>query len=586
MAGGAGEVAVRRWRLSRRAAALRTHPLVLASLVLLVVNDHVLKARWPDPATGVASDVAGLVLLPVVLVLIADAARTRPLPVRTVALIGLAVAIGFAAVELLPIADAAYELGLGLAGWPVRALFGGGGLRVVATPDPLDLLTLPFAASAVWLWGGPVIAPRPRPVAPNRGGRSARLGAAVMVLLAPALLATSPEPRDIEAETTMPGPLVLDADHPTRSLVVTVESNLDAGDARRANVELSLPHRAGEPAILMAATSDEKPAPVLAHVASVSEGLDVAESGVHVELGSCRGRCRLQARIMLQLVGSTPGSWSHPLSAFATLHGPAEGKVTVRIEPEGDSAPPPSRVLASGLLRSQKGAAGEGSDVLVIRSRPAISDPSFDDPDAAAGSEPVIVAMADVADDRAIQLAAHGQNLGWVAHDAFTPGGWELAPAQCGQAIPACEEQVLVFAPTVADDPAGAATPFALDVVDGRADGAPPLAVEVIPARWDFRQAKPGDALSQQGFDVTIPPGQTLLAMVRRPKGAPTTVSGDQLELEVALSDGTRLGPIRQPAPTTLEACPAAAAAACTVHLTWTMADQEPVQIDTVLIDS
>ena len=167
MAGGAREGARGRWALSPRVARLRTHPVVIGALAVLIVNDHLLKERWPGPVTGIASDVAGLVLLPVAIVLVLDAVRAQPVDRRTVVATSAVVAFGFAAVELLPAADAAYEVGLGLVGWPARTLFGGdGGWRVVATPDPGDLLALPFAATGAWLWSRTEeAAVRARPIA-------------------------------------------------------------------------------------------------------------------------------------------------------------------------------------------------------------------------------------------------------------------------------------------------------------------------------------------------------------------------------------------------------------------------------------
>src|SRR5919108_3596562 len=44
------------------------HPLVLVALAALVVNDHLLKPTFPGVVTGKLSDVAGLLLAPVVAV--------------------------------------------------------------------------------------------------------------------------------------------------------------------------------------------------------------------------------------------------------------------------------------------------------------------------------------------------------------------------------------------------------------------------------------------------------------------------------------------------------------------------------------
>jgi hypothetical protein len=131
-----------------------TSPVVVGALVVLVVNDHVLKARWPGLVTGLASDVAGLLVAPA-LVAAAIAVVTRRTPgVTTVLAIGVAVGAGFAAVELVPVAADAYETAAGQVGSPLRRLLGQPGTtRVVAVSDPLDLLAVPAVLVAPWLWG-------------------------------------------------------------------------------------------------------------------------------------------------------------------------------------------------------------------------------------------------------------------------------------------------------------------------------------------------------------------------------------------------------------------------------------------------
>ena len=40
------------------------HPVALAAIAVLVVNDHVLKSAYPGWLTGKLSDIAGLVFFP------------------------------------------------------------------------------------------------------------------------------------------------------------------------------------------------------------------------------------------------------------------------------------------------------------------------------------------------------------------------------------------------------------------------------------------------------------------------------------------------------------------------------------------
>jgi hypothetical protein len=138
-------------------------PLPLAAMVLLAVNDHVLKGSAPGWLTGKLSDVAGMVFFPLLLQagveLVLDWMGRDWGPSRRL-LVGCAVAtaVVFGAVQVLPLATDAYRWGLGALQWPVQAVpsyvqgHGLPGLRAVAvTPDPTDLLTTPFVLVAVLL---------------------------------------------------------------------------------------------------------------------------------------------------------------------------------------------------------------------------------------------------------------------------------------------------------------------------------------------------------------------------------------------------------------------------------------------------
>lgn len=139
-------------------------PSVLLSMVVLVVNDHSLKERWPGTVTGKLSDVAGLVFFPVVvLTLLEVGLRLVRLsgrwPIeRLLWLVTIASAIGFTVVKTSPAAAAGYSEALGWMQWPVRAT-----LAVVqratipdqhpitVRSDPWDLLALPAVLWALHL---------------------------------------------------------------------------------------------------------------------------------------------------------------------------------------------------------------------------------------------------------------------------------------------------------------------------------------------------------------------------------------------------------------------------------------------------
>jgi len=100
------------------------HPLTLFSLVLLVLNDHFLKWAHPSWLTGKLSDVAGMILAPIVL-----SALTKH---RAPWACALAVAIVFSLTKTWSPASHAWCTTMG----PLAR-------------DPTDLIALPFAALAV-----------------------------------------------------------------------------------------------------------------------------------------------------------------------------------------------------------------------------------------------------------------------------------------------------------------------------------------------------------------------------------------------------------------------------------------------------
>ena len=104
------------------------HPLWLASLALLVLNDHVLKGAGllPGVITGKLSDVTGMLVAPVVLACLLRV-RSR----RGLALAHVAVGVGFAVMEVTDFAPMLTDKALALVG-----------MHWVATRDLGDLLVL------------------------------------------------------------------------------------------------------------------------------------------------------------------------------------------------------------------------------------------------------------------------------------------------------------------------------------------------------------------------------------------------------------------------------------------------------------
>ena len=110
-------------------------PVSVVSLVVLVLNDHLLKQAWPGVVTGKLSDVAGLVVAPLLLTVGLTAIGVR----RPCAWACGLTAVGFTAVKVSPAAAAAVSGWWSLTGFPT-----------VMRADPTDLLALP-AVSVAWL---------------------------------------------------------------------------------------------------------------------------------------------------------------------------------------------------------------------------------------------------------------------------------------------------------------------------------------------------------------------------------------------------------------------------------------------------
>ena len=146
----------------RRALAISLrglkHPLTLASIGLLLLNDHVLKAAVPSPLTGKLGDFAGLFFFPFLLAaflsLFLD--RLRVTPRRTAALAFGITLVWFALIKTVPEANALMVDALSrLLGAPVQIV-----------RDPTDLLALVVLVPAWLLWVHLERMPAPRRLRP------------------------------------------------------------------------------------------------------------------------------------------------------------------------------------------------------------------------------------------------------------------------------------------------------------------------------------------------------------------------------------------------------------------------------------
>jgi len=164
---------------ARAPGAVLFHPFAVASLTLLLFNDHYLKAAWPSALSGKLSDFAGVFLTPLVVFAAYELALpgSRRLEQRSknrvLGWIALATAIGFALPEIWAPADVAYRYGLGALRFPLRALaslLSAGDWPtfrpVVATPDVSDLLAVPMAFVAYRVAALPETPPKLRRTSP------------------------------------------------------------------------------------------------------------------------------------------------------------------------------------------------------------------------------------------------------------------------------------------------------------------------------------------------------------------------------------------------------------------------------------
>ena len=185
------------------------HPVAVAAVLVLLLNDHVLKSAFPGLLTGKLSDVVGLVFFPLLVAAVGSRLLRRH-PPGLVPASALSTAIAFALVKLTVPGSAAFAWLLGSAQWLiVIALTGHATLQPVAVVrDPTDLLALPAVLVAVR------IARRSKPTGARPLPLRSRLAPLAMaVLMAASTMATeqAPYPSEYPSATTT---VTLTPDHP------------------------------------------------------------------------------------------------------------------------------------------------------------------------------------------------------------------------------------------------------------------------------------------------------------------------------------------------------------------------------------
>ncbi|MDI9917510.1 hypothetical protein [Rhodococcus sp. IEGM 1379] len=126
-----------------RPGDLLLRPLVLISVAVVLINDHVLKDAFGNALTGKLSDIAGVFLFPILLLSVLEVARRTLVGTAAIAWSVAVTGIGFAAVKLIPVVGDAYEDTIGFLRWTARG-FSGDFAPILVYRDPSDLWVLPI----------------------------------------------------------------------------------------------------------------------------------------------------------------------------------------------------------------------------------------------------------------------------------------------------------------------------------------------------------------------------------------------------------------------------------------------------------
>jgi len=132
-------------RALQRSLQALTHPVTIGAVLLLLINDHVLRVGWPSWWTGKLGDAAWLAFFPLIAALVFSIILPRQLAHHEQVTVGAAfvfTTILFIAPKTIPLAnDALAAVMDGLLGprTPIRL-------------DPSDLLVLPALGIGWWVW--------------------------------------------------------------------------------------------------------------------------------------------------------------------------------------------------------------------------------------------------------------------------------------------------------------------------------------------------------------------------------------------------------------------------------------------------
>lgn len=143
---------------------LLLHPIAVVALIVVILNDRVLKVNYPSEVSGKLSDFAGLVYFPLFLVSVIEGARwvmrKRPweLSERAVWVAVVVIGVAMTLIKTWQPAGEVYRTVMGVALWPVDALGAavhGEGLaplgRAGLVQDRTDLISLVVLCLPLWV---------------------------------------------------------------------------------------------------------------------------------------------------------------------------------------------------------------------------------------------------------------------------------------------------------------------------------------------------------------------------------------------------------------------------------------------------
>lgn len=129
------------------------HPLALAALALWIINDHYLKRFHAGMLSGKLSDVACLIVVPLLAVAAVELVRGTSNRATWFACI-TGTGLVMVTINVFDSAAFLYRWGIGTAHWPLRVVLNGELVSIHParlTMDPTDLLALPALLVPAWL---------------------------------------------------------------------------------------------------------------------------------------------------------------------------------------------------------------------------------------------------------------------------------------------------------------------------------------------------------------------------------------------------------------------------------------------------